>query len=169
MAVGHLGSVPSLMQIFNPPCSMGNRLTPEIRRQPIIYTWLAKLNFCERFTALYQNLQDVHGWKYREASPLQLLETLNIDRYTVDRDELERAYFFWTRKPRLLQSVTRGAWVISALGIPICLFKFPMIGGLLLVISLALANLNIVHSARWRRQYELSIHRLLRRKSKLAS
>ena len=148
---------------------MGNRLTPEIRKQPIIYTWLAKLNFCERFTALYRNLQDVHGWKYRETSPLQLLETLNVDRYTVDRDELERAYFFWTRKPRLLQSITRGAWAISALGLPICLVTFPVIGGLLLLISLALANANIVHSARWRRQYELSIHRLLRRKSKLAS
>jgi hypothetical protein len=157
------------MQIFNPPCTMGNRLTPEIRRQPIIYTWLAKLNFCERFTALYRNLQDVHGWKYREASPLQLLETLNIDRYTVNRDELERAYFFWNRKPRLLQSITRCAWVISALGLPICLVTFPVMGGLLLLISLALANANIVHSARWRRQYELSIHRLLRRKSKLAS
>jgi hypothetical protein len=148
---------------------MRNRLTPEIRRQSIIYTWLAKLNFSERFTALYRNLQDVHGWKYREASPLQLLETLNVDRYTMDRDELERAYFFWTRKPRLLQSITRGAWVISALGLPICLVTFPVIGGLLLLISLALANANIVHSARWRRQYELSIHRLLRRKSKLAS
>ena len=148
---------------------MGNRLTPEIRRQPVIYTWLAKLNFCERFTALYRNLQDVHGWKYHEASPLQLLETLNVDRYTVDRDELERAYFFWTRKPRLLQSITRGAWVISALGLPISLVTFPVIGGLLLLISLALTNANIVHSARWRRQYELSIHRLIRRKSKLAS
>ena len=148
---------------------MGNRLTPEIRRQPIIYTWLAKLNFCERFTALHRNLQDVHGWNYREASPLQLLETLNIDRYNVNRDELERAYFFWNRKPRLLQSITRCAWVISALGLPICLVTFPMIGGLLLLISLALTNANIVHSARWRRQYELSIHRLLRRKSKLAS
>jgi hypothetical protein len=148
---------------------MGNRLTPEIRRQPIIYTWLAKLNFCERFTALYRNLQDVQGWKYHEDSPLQLLETLNVDRYTVDRDELERAYFFWNRKPRLLQSITRGAWVISALGLPICLFHFPVIGGLLLVISLALTNTNIVRSARWRRHYELSIHRLLRRKSKLAN
>jgi hypothetical protein len=148
---------------------MGNRLTPEIRRQPIIYTWLAKLNFCERFTALYRSLQDVQGWKYHEASPLQLLETLNVDRYTVDRDELERAYFFWNRKPRLLQSITRGAWVISALGLPICLFHFPVIGGLLLVISLALTNTNIVRSARWRRQYELGIHRLLRRKSKLAN
>jgi hypothetical protein len=148
---------------------MGNRLTPEIRRQPIIYTWLAKLNFGERFTALYRNLQDVQGWKYHEDSPLQLLETLNVDRYTVDRDELERAYFFWNRKPRLLQSITRGAWVISALGLPICLFHFPVIGGLLLVISLALTNTNIVRSARWRRQYELSIHRLLGRKSKLAN
>jgi hypothetical protein len=157
------------MQIFNPPRTMGNRLTPEIRRQPIIYTWLGKLNFCERFTALYRNLQDVHGWNYHEASPLQLLETLNVDRYTVDGDELERAYFFWNRKPRLLQSMTRGAWVISALGLPICLFHFPVVGGLLLVISLALTNTNIVRSARWRRQYELSIHRLLRRKSKLAS
>jgi hypothetical protein len=148
---------------------MGNRLTPEIRRQPIIYTWLAKLNFCERFNALYRNLQDVQGWKYHEGSPLQLPETLNIDRYTMDRDELERAYFFWNRKPRLLQSITRGAWVISALGLPICLFHFPVIGGLLLVISLVLTNTNIVRSARWRRQYELSIHRLLRRKSKLAN
>jgi hypothetical protein len=148
---------------------MGNRLTPEIRRQPIIYTWLAKLNFCERFTALYRNLQDVHGWNYHEASPLQLLETLNIDRYTVNRDELERACFFWNRKPRLLQSITRCAWVSSGLGLPICLLTFPVMGGLLLLISLALTNANIVHSVRWRRQYELSIHRLLRKKSKLAS
>jgi hypothetical protein len=148
---------------------MGNRLTPEIRRQPFIYAWLAKLNFCERFSTLYRNIQDVQGWKYREASPLHLLETLNVDRYTVDRDELERAYFFWTRKPRLLKSITRGAWVISAFGLPICLVMSPVIGGLLLVVSLALANANVVRSASWRRQYELSIHRLLRTKrSKLA-
>lgn len=148
---------------------MGNRLTPEIRRQPFIYTWVSKLNFCERFTALYRNLQDVHGWKYREASPLQLLEILNVDRHAVDRDELERAYFFWNRKPRLVQSIARGAWMVAAIGLPICLVTLPVIGGLLLLISLTLANINIVHSARWRRQYELSIQRLLRRKSKLAS
>ena len=62
-----------------------------------------------------------------------------------------------------------GAWMISALGLPICLVMSPVIGGLLLVVSLALANANVVRSASWRRQYELSIHRLLRTKrSKLA-
>jgi hypothetical protein len=53
-------------------------------------------------------------------------------------------------------------WIVAALGLPIWLFVVPRIGVPLLMIAVVIANVETVRSVRWRRQYELSIDRLIR-------
>jgi hypothetical protein len=99
---------------------------------------------------------------YRELSPAQLLEKLKLHRYPIDHDELARANWFWNRRPRFLQAASGMVWLIVALGLPLWLFIVPAIGVPLLIIAAVLVNTEIVRSVRWRRQYELSIYRLIR-------
>jgi hypothetical protein len=54
------------------------------------------------------------------------------------------------------------AWLLVALGLPFWLIVVPAIGLPLLLISAVVANTDIARSVRWRRQYELSIDRLVR-------
>jgi hypothetical protein len=76
--------------------------------------------------------------------------------------EFARAEFFWRRRPRLLPATGYIVWIVVALGLPVWLFVFPAIGVPLLIISAVVINTGIVRSVRWRRQYELSLDRLIR-------
>jgi hypothetical protein len=54
-------------------------------------------------------------------------------------------------------------WLTVALGLPFWLFIVPPIGvPLLIIIATVISSTDIVRSVRWRRQYELSIDRLIR-------
>jgi hypothetical protein len=53
------------------------------------------------------------------------------------------------------------AWLRVALELPFWLPIFPSIGVPLLVIAVVIVDTEIVRSVRWRRQYELSIARLI--------
>ena len=53
-------------------------------------------------------------------------------------------------------------WLTVALGLPIWLFVVPWIGLPLIIVAAVIINIEIVRSARWRRQYELCIDRLIR-------
>ena len=46
-----------------------------------------------------RDLQDDKRCKYDELPPVQLLEKLKLDRSLADRDELDRAEFFWAHRP----------------------------------------------------------------------
>lgn len=70
-----------------------------------------------------RDLQDNQSWKYDELSPVQMLEKLKLDKRLANRDELERAEFFWARRPRFLRAIfwpvclTCGSWT-DILAIP---------------------------------------------------
>jgi hypothetical protein len=121
-----------------------------------------KLNFTKHLVGFSRDLEDNQRWKYDELSPVQLLETSKFDERTTDKDELARAEFFWSRRPRFLPAITYVAWLIVALGLPFWLFIVPALGVPMLIVSTVIANTDIVRSVRWRRQYELSIDRLIR-------
>jgi hypothetical protein len=121
-----------------------------------------KLNLTKHLVGLWRDLEDNQHWKFDELSPVQLLEKLNLNKHPTDKDELARAEFFWSRRPRLLPATGYIVWIISALGLPVWLFVLPAIGLPLLITSAVVVNAGIVRSVRWRRQYEISIGRLVR-------
>jgi len=121
-----------------------------------------KLTFTEHLAGFWRDLEDDQRWKYDELSPVQLLEKLKLDDCPADKDELARAEFFWSRRPRVLPATGFLLWVILVLGLPFWLFTVPAIGVPLLMIAMVVVDTGIVRSVRWRRQYELSIDRLIR-------
>src|SRR6266478_8482965 len=121
-----------------------------------------KSTFSKQLAGVWRDLEDNQRWQYNQLSPVQLLEELKLDKYPADKDELARAEFFWRRRPRLLPAITYVAWFIVALGLPFSLLIVPAIGVPLLIVSAVIANIDIVRSVRWRRQYEISIGRLIR-------
>jgi hypothetical protein len=134
----------------------------EIGRRPKIRGPSGKVNFTKRLVGVLRDIEDNQSWKYDELSPVQLLEKLKLDKRLADRDELERAEYFWSRRPRFLRAISWIAWLLVALGLPFWLLVVPAIGLPLLLISAVVANTDIIRSVRWRRQYELSIDRLVR-------
>jgi Flp pilus assembly protein TadB len=111
---------------------------------------------------VWQDIQSERHWKYEQLCPVQLLQKSELHRYPADNDELARANWFWSRRPRFLQVTSCIVWFIAALGLPIWLFIVPAIGMPLLIVVVVIVNTEIVRSVRWRRQYELSIDRLVR-------
>ena len=125
-----------------------------------------KVTFAKRLRDLWQDFQDNHHWKYERLSPVQLLEKSNLHRNSTDIDELARANWFWSRRPRLLPAASDIAWLIVVLGLPFWLFSVAAIGAPLLIVAVVMAGIEIVRSVRWRRQYESSIGRLIRTSKK---
>ena len=141
---------------------MKNKRALEIDRRPNARASSEKSTFTKHLVGFWRDLEDNQCWKYNELSPVQLLEKLKLAERLADKDELARAEFFWRRRPRLLSATGYMFWIIVALGLPAWLFVFPAIGVPLLIISAVVVNAGIVRSVRWRRQYELSIDRLIR-------
>jgi hypothetical protein len=110
----------------------------------------------------WRDLQPGQHWKYEQLSPIKLLQRSKRLTYPPDNDEVRRANWFWSLQPRWHQATSCILWLIVGLGLPLWLFVFPAIGVPLAIIAAAIANTGIVRSVRWRRQYELSIDRLLR-------
>jgi hypothetical protein len=141
---------------------MKNKRALETDRRAKVRASSEKSTFSKQLAGVWRDLQDDQRWKYDELSPVHLLEKLRRHAYLANTDELERAEYFWSRRPRFLPAISYIAWLIVALGLPFWLFIVPAIGVPLLIVSTVLANTDIVRSVRWRRQYELSIDRLIR-------
>jgi len=121
-----------------------------------------KFSFGKHLGRVWQDLQDNPHWKYEKLSPLRLLEKSELYSCPTDNDELARANWFWSRRLRLFQAASCIVWLIVVLGLPFWLITVPWIGVPLLIIAVVIVDIEIVLSARWRRQYELSIDRLVR-------
>ena len=130
--------------------------------RPVSGRPLEKSRFTKHLAELWHDLQDEPHWKYESSSPVQILEQLNLDTWRQNNDELVRAEWFWNRRPRLLRATSCVVWLLAALGLPFWLFIIPAIGIPLLIITAVAVETEIVQSVRWRRQYELSIDRLVR-------
>jgi hypothetical protein len=141
---------------------MKSELPQDNGRCPNIRAPSKKVNLTKPLVGVLRDLEDNQSWKYDELSPVQLLERLKLKKSLADRDELERAEYFWTRRPRFLRAISWIVWLLVALGLPFWLFDVPAIGLPPLLLAALLANTDIVRSVRWRRQYESSIHRLVR-------
>lgn len=111
---------------------------------------------------LWRDLQADPEWKYEQLSPVRLLEKSGLHCCSQDNHELVRTTWFWSRRPRVLAAASSILWLTVALGLPFWLFVVPLIGVPLIIVTALTINTEIVRSTRWRRQYELSIDRLIR-------
>jgi hypothetical protein len=119
-------------------------------------------NLWQGLGEFWRDLREHSAWKYEDFPPSQLLEKSELHRYPTHQDELARADWFWSRRPRRLSTLCWVLWFVAALGLPLWLFVFPWIGVPLLMIAVVIATAETVRSVRWRRQYESSIDRLIR-------
>jgi hypothetical protein len=141
---------------------MKNKRDRETDKRTNLRASSEKSTFSKQLAGFWRDLEDNQHWKYDELSPVHLLERLKLDECLAEKDEFARAEFFWSRRPRLLPASGYILWLIVALGLPLWLFIVPAIGVPLLVLSAVVVDAGIVRSVRWRRQYELSIDRLIR-------
>jgi hypothetical protein len=132
-----------------------------------------------KLARIWKDFDEKLSWKYRELPPTALLKSLKLHRADVDNFELSRTEWFWRRRPRL---VLGGfcSWALVCLA-PVILFSLPIafvwFGSLapLFGLGLALAWILTVcvvivtdntRSVQWRREYESSADRLIRRRHK---
>ena len=111
---------------------------------------------------VWQDLQADPKWKYKQLTPVQLLEKSELRIHLTDSSELVRATWFWNRRPRLLSVASSILWITVALGLPFWLFRIPSVGVPLIIVAAVVVNTDLVRSLRWRRQYESSIDRVIR-------
>lgn len=114
-------------------------------------------------------------WKYEESPPLLVARLTELDLFGAGDAELSRAHWFWSRRPQLTfhESAALLVWASCVLfSSVIVVIAWP--GGsmperfaesTILLFELAIANYLAVQRLRffrWRREYELSIDRLIR-------
>ena len=116
----------------------------------------------QALSEVWHDLRADPKWKYEQLTPIQLLEKSELRIRLPDSDELVRATWFWSRRPRLLSVASSILWITVALGLPFWLFRIPSIGMPLIIVTAVVINTDLVRSLRWRRQYESSIDRLIR-------
>ena len=118
-----------------------------------------------RFHDFWRDFNAVNRWRFRELPPCHLLQSLNLESSSVDRAEFVRAQWMWTRKPKsLLGDGMSGYLLLVFIGLALLLVPY---AGIMLAPVWCLAMLftvakDAVRLARWRREYESSIGRVIR-------
>lgn len=114
----------------------------------------------------WKDFNSKEDWKFPESPPVQLQKSLHVPWSHIDRDEYVRAEWMWSRKPRLVLGEGGLGYALLVLVALLCLL-IPHIGvvitiGWCFAMAGAIAR-DVVHSIRWRREYEVSITRIMRR------
>jgi hypothetical protein len=107
---------------------------------------------------------DVHSiWNYDELPPADLIQSLQVERAVVNRDEFSRAEWLWARRPRVLfeSLICLFCYVV----VLVCfLYGLPESWASLLVWVIGGASCAFaewVRLDRWRNDYNSSIERVL--------
>ena len=124
---------------------------------------------------IWRDLTREPVWKYEELPPLLLTEVTKLDLFDAGDMELGRAHWFWSRRPKLrfFESaglVVLGLCALASLTIVVVAWpgtpmpdRFAQISILLLELPVEIyLILRRLSFFRWRREYELSIDRLIR-------
>jgi|ERR1700747_439181 hypothetical protein len=145
-------------------------------RRRCITAMIPRYTFVRRLVRIWTDFNEKPSWKYPELAPTPLLRSLKLNHSEVDSSELNRAKWFWQRRPRLILGEGFFGWALVCLP-AIILFSLqisfvwrailsPVVGlGLPLAWFLAAYLVIVMDTARlvrWRREYEVSVHRLTR-------
>ena len=128
-----------------------------------------------RLLAIWRDLTSEPVWKYEESPPLLLAELTNLDLFEVGDSELARAQWFWSRRRKLALHKSTAllfAGLCVILSLAIAFVAWPetstpervaeMIISLLALVAAIYLIAQRIGFVRWRREYELSIDRLVR-------
>ena len=125
--------------------------------------------------AMWKDLTSEPVWKYEELPPLLLAELTKLDLFEVGDSELARAQWFWLRQRKLALHKSTAllfAGLCVILSLAIAFVAWPetsipkrvaeMIISLLALVAAIYLITQRIGFVRWRREYELSIDRLVR-------
>jgi hypothetical protein len=129
----------------------------------------------DRLLAMWRDLTSEPLWKYQELPPLLLAEVTKLDLFEVGDSELARAQWLWSRRPKLAlhaSTALLAAGLCVTLSLAIAFVAGPetsmpkrvaeMIISLLALVAAIYLIAQRIGFVRWRREYELSIDRLVR-------
>ena len=122
--------------------------------------------FVNRWRIFWKDFNCKEDWKFPELPPVQLQQSLDVAWSIVNRGEYIRAEWMWSRKPKLILGEGGLGYAILVF-VALLLLLIPHVGVLLTIAwcftMLGAIARDIVHSIRWRRDYEVSITRIMRR------
>jgi hypothetical protein len=99
------------------------------------------------------------AWKYEELPPADLVKSLHLEPAAINHDELSRADWFWSRRPKVLSESV--SFFFFYLTVTVCLvYLLPNSIPFLLLWVVAGASCAFVDGIRlnrWREEYESSI------------
>jgi hypothetical protein len=123
---------------------------------------------------MWKDLTSEPVWKYQELPPLLVAELTKLDLFEVGDSELARAQWLWSRRPKLAlytstALVAAGLCVTLSLAIAFVTWPEPsmpkrdseMIISVLALVAAIYPIAQRIGFVRWRREYELSIDRLI--------
>lgn len=118
-----------------------------------------------RWRVFWKDFNCKEDWKFPELPPVQLQKSLDVPWSFVDHGEYVRAEWMWSRKPQLILGDSGLGYAILILA-ALLLLLIPHIGVFLAIAwcftAFSAIARDIVCSIRWRRQYEVSINRIMR-------
>jgi hypothetical protein len=135
-------------------------VNPEIRKDGLLAIW--------------RGLTTEPVWKYQELPPFLLPELIKLDLVEASDSELSRVMWFWLRRPRLTLHESTALIVLALcalLFLSIAFVDWPLTSmmkrdaELMILLGVAVQICAVVHRfrfLRWRREYELSVDRLIR-------
>ena len=125
--------------------------------------------------AIWRGLTTEPVWKYQELPPFLLPELIELDLVEAYDSELSRVMWFWLRRPRLTLHESTALIVLALcalLSVTIAFVDRPLTSMtkraaelMILLVGAAVQIYAVVHLFRylcWRREYELSVDRLIR-------
>ena len=124
---------------------------------------------------MWRDLTEEPAWKYEELPPLLLAVLTELDLFEVGDTELARAHWFWSRRPKLALQESAVLLIVALCVLLSLALAFVAWSGtsmpervaeiVILLLELAVGIYLIVQRirfVRWRREYDLSIDRLIR-------
>jgi hypothetical protein len=118
-----------------------------------------------RFHYFWKDFNTANRWKFPELSPYYLQKWLGFDLGQVDYAEFKRVEWTWSRKPKSFLREGISGYILLIF-VASLLLLIPHLGILLaaawcLAMVVAIAN-DTVRIARWRREYESGMVRVIR-------
>ena len=118
-----------------------------------------------RWRVFWKDFNSDEHWRFPELSPVQLQKSLDVPWTFIDRGEYVRAEWIWSRKPKLILGEGGLGYAILVF-VALLLLLIPKVGVFLTVAwcfsMLGAIARDVVRSIRWRRDYEVSITRIMR-------
>jgi hypothetical protein len=115
--------------------------------------------------AFWTDFNSQEDWRFPELPPLKLQKTFDVPWVFVDRGEYARAEWMWARKPKLVLGEGVFGYALIVL-VALLLLLVPHIGVILTIVwcsaMVGVIARDVVRSIRWRREYEVSITRIMR-------